>query len=370
VLDPRLILELALIGTCTGFLAGLLGIGGGMVMVPFVTIILAPRLPAEYTLKMAVATSLATICFTSSCRCGRTTKRGAVLWPVVKVLAPGILVGSLVGAQVAVALPGKLLGILFAVFVAFSATQIFLDRKPQPGRTLPGPGGTFGVGNGIGLLSSLVGAGGAFVSVPFMLWCNIKIHEAVGTSAALGFPIALAGTAGYIWAGQGLAQMPPGAFGYLYLPGLVVISMFSMLLAPLGARTAHRMDIRPLRKCSRWCCTAWPPISCCAELAAGNALELRHGLLHLLELLDDDPAGVKHLYARWREVNFFAELLKQRKARMVFQFVDLDGHRGLCQVQLLSGPRKTQVAGDGLEHLELPQRRILHNNPLETITPG
>jgi uncharacterized membrane protein YfcA len=104
------------------------------------------------------------------------------------------------------------------------------------------------VGNGIGLLSSLVGAGGAFVSVPFMLWCNIKIHQAVGTSAALGFPIAVAGTLGYIWAGHGLSQGPPGAFGYLYVPGLVVISIFSMLLAPVGARTAHRMDTRPLRK--------------------------------------------------------------------------------------------------------------------------
>jgi uncharacterized membrane protein YfcA len=249
VLDPRLILELALIGTCTGFLAGLLGIGGGMVMVPFVTIILTNRdYPADLTLKMAVATSLATICFTSMMSVRAHHKRGAVLWPVAKVLAPGILVGSLLGARVAAALPGKLLGILFAIFVAFSATQIFLDRKPKPGRTLPGPLATFGVGSGIGLLSSLVGAGGAFVSVPFMLWCNIRIHEAVGTSAALGFPIALAGTLGYIWAGQGLSQGPPGAFGYLYVPGLVVISIFSMLLAPVGARTAHGMDTRPLRK--------------------------------------------------------------------------------------------------------------------------
>jgi uncharacterized protein len=84
--------------------------------------------------------------------------------------------------------------------------------------------------------------------VPFMTWCNVKIHDAVGTSAAIGFPVALAGTAGYIWAGQGLPQMPPGSVGYLYLPGLVVISAASMTLAPFGARTAHRMDIQPLRK--------------------------------------------------------------------------------------------------------------------------
>jgi uncharacterized membrane protein YfcA len=247
--DPQLIAELLLIGTITGFVAGLLGLGGGMIMVPFVTMILSARgFPPEYTVKMAVATSLATICFTSLSSVRAHHARGAVLWPVVRLLAPGILVGSLAGAQLAVALPGRMLGILFGIFVAFSATQMFLDRKPAPGRTLPGPAATLSVGAGIGLLSALVGAGGAFVSVPFMTWCNIRIHDAVGTSSALGFPIAIAGTAGYIWAGQGLPQMPPGAVGYLYLPGLVCIAAASMVLAPVGARTAHRMDIRPLKK--------------------------------------------------------------------------------------------------------------------------
>ena len=248
-IEPRLILELLLLGACTGFLAGLLGIGGGMLMVPFVTFILTAKgFPPEYTVKMAVATSLATICFTSLSSVRAHHRRGAVLWPVVAVLAPGIVLGSLLGAQVAVALPGKVLSVLFAAFVAFSATQMFLDRKPKPSRTLPGRLGTFGMGGVIGLLSALVGAGGAFVSVPFMTWCNIKIHDAVGTSSALGFPIALAGTLGYVWAGQGMPQMPPGSFGYLYLPGLLVISLASMCTAPLGARLAHSMDIRPLKK--------------------------------------------------------------------------------------------------------------------------
>jgi len=249
LLQPQLILELLVLGTATGFLAGLLGIGGGMLMVPFMTFILASKgYPPEYTVKMAVATSLATICFTSLSSVRAHNKRGAVLWPIVRLLAPGILLGSLLGAQLAVALPGKVLSALFAIFVAFSATQMFLNRKPEPSRTLPGRLGTFGMGGAIGLLSSLVGAGGAFVSVPFMTWCNVKIHDAVGTSAALGFPIALAGTAGYIWAGRGLPQMPPGSIGYLYLPGLIVISLASMTMAPLGARTAHRMDIQPLKK--------------------------------------------------------------------------------------------------------------------------
>ena len=248
-LEPLLIFELALLGIATGFLAGLLGIGGGMLMVPFITIILTAKgFPSEYTVKMAVATSLATICFTSLSSVRAHHRRGAVLWPIVWLLAPGILLGALVGAQLAVALPGKVLSVLFAVFVAFSATQMFLNRRPKPTRTLPGRLGTFSMGGLIGLLSSLVGAGGAFISVPFMTWCNVKIHDAVGTSAALGFPIAFAGTLGYIWAGQGLPQMPPGSVGYLYLPGLVVVSLASMTMAPVGARTAHRMDIQPLRK--------------------------------------------------------------------------------------------------------------------------
>ncbi len=248
-LPLTLILELALLGLCTGFLAGLLGLGGGMLMVPFLTIILAARgFPEAHVVKVAVATSLATICFTSLSSVRAHHRRGAVLWPVARALAPGILVGSFLGSQVAAALPSKLQGLLFAVFVAFSATQMFLNRKPKPSRTLPPPAGLFGVGGGIGALSALVGAGGAFVSVPFMSWCNIPIHNAVATSSALGFPIALAGTIGYLVAGWNLPQMPPGAVGYLYWPALLVLSIASISTAPLGARVAHSMDIAPLKR--------------------------------------------------------------------------------------------------------------------------
>lgn len=248
-IEPLLIVELLVLGTVTGFLAGLLGIGGGMIMVPFITFILnAKGFPAEHTVKMAIATSLATICFTSLSSVRAHHQRGAVLWPVARSLAPGIVAGGLIGAQVAVAMPGKVLSVLFALFIGFSATQMLLDRKPKPTRTLPAPAGLFGVGGLIGFLSSLVGAGGAFVSVPFMTWCNVKIHNAVGTSAALGFPIALAGTLGYIWAGIGLPQMPWGSVGYLYLPALIIISAASVTLAPIGARTAHRMDVKPLKR--------------------------------------------------------------------------------------------------------------------------
>jgi uncharacterized protein len=258
LLDPTLVVELLILGLCTGFLAGLLGIGGGMLMVPFVTFILTSKgFPTEHIVKMAVATSLAAICFTSLSSVWAHHKRGAVLWPVALTLAPGILVGSALGAQLAVALPGKVLSVLFAVFVAFSATQMFLNRKPKPSRVLPGKFGMFSMGGLIGVLASIVGAGGAFISVPFMTWSNVKIHNAVATSAALGFPIAFAGTLGYIWAGWNLPPMQStfsgsvaltGNLGYLYLPGLIIISIASMCTAPLGAKTAHKIDIAPLKK--------------------------------------------------------------------------------------------------------------------------
>jgi uncharacterized protein len=247
-LEPQLIVEFGLLGLVMGFLAGLLGLGGGMVMVPFITFILTRKgFPPEITVKMAVATSLATICFTSITSVWAHHKRGAVLWPVVFRLAPGILVGSALGAQIAVAVSGKVLSIVFALFVAFSATQILLDRKPKPTRTLPGTPGMLAAGGAVGIVSALVGAGGAFISVPFMQWCNVKIHNAVATSAALGFPVALAGTVSYALAGRDLPHLP-GSLGYLYLPGLLVIALCSMSTAPLGARTAHRMDIKPLKR--------------------------------------------------------------------------------------------------------------------------
>jgi uncharacterized protein len=248
-LSWQLVLELLLLGSVTGFLAGLLGIGGGMLMVPFLTLLLTHKhFPPDLVIKMAVATSLATICFTSMASVRAHQARGAVRWDVVKLLAPGIIVGGLLGAQLAKALPTHALAVLFAAFIGFSATQMLLNKKPAASRQLPKATGMFGAGGLIGLLSSLVGAGGAFISVPFMAWCNVPMHNAVGTSAALGFPIALAGTVGYVIAGWSLHDLPPGALGFLYLPALLVISVASMGTARWGAAAAHRMDMAQLRR--------------------------------------------------------------------------------------------------------------------------
>ncbi|HSQ10932.1 MAG TPA: sulfite exporter TauE/SafE family protein [Burkholderiaceae bacterium] len=248
-MEVGFIAALVLLGAGTGFAAGLLGIGGGMLMVPFLTLLFTWRgFPLEHIVHMAIATSLATILFTSVSSVRAHHQRGAVLWPVVRLLAPGILLGSLIGAQIAGRLPTFWLSVVFATFVGFSALQMLLDRKPRPTRELPKGAGMFGVGSGIGFISSLVGAGGGFISVPFMVWSNVKIHNAVATSAALGFPIAAAGTLGYILAGHGEASLPPGTAGFVYLPALLAIAAASVLTAPLGARVAHSLDTKPLKR--------------------------------------------------------------------------------------------------------------------------
>jgi len=245
-----LLIELVLLGIGTGFLAGLLGIGGGMLMVPFLTFFLGKQgVGADLAVKMAIATSMATIMFTSIASVRAHHKRGAVRWDLVKTLAPGIVVGSLIASLgVFALLKGSWLAIFFGLFVSFSATQMFLDKKPKPTRQMPGPAGRLAAGGGIGFLSGLVGAGGGFVSVPFMTWCNIPIHNAVATSAALGFPIAVANVLGYVIAGQSATGLPPASLGYIWLPALGVIAAASVLTAPLGAKAAHTLPVKTLKK--------------------------------------------------------------------------------------------------------------------------
>ena len=249
-MDLLLIAELALLGLGTGFLAGLLGIGGGMVLVPFLTHILGKQGVAPgLAVKMAIATSMATIVFTSLSSVRAHHQRGAVRWDIVQRLAPGIVLGSLAASLgVFALLKGGFLAAFFALFVGFSAWQMLRNKKPAPSRQMPGTAGQLAAGGTIGFLSGMVGAGGGFVSVPFMVWCNVPIHQAVATSAALGFPIALANASGYVLGGMGLAGLPPASLGYVWLPALGVIAACSVLTAPLGARAAHQWPVDRLRR--------------------------------------------------------------------------------------------------------------------------
>jgi len=249
-IPPLLIVELLALGMVAGFLAGLLGIGGGMMMVPAMTWLLAQRgVDSGMAVKMAIATSMATILFTSISSVRAHHRLGAVRWDIARRLSPGIVLGGLASGAGAFALiKGQGLALFFAAFIGYMALNMLRDKKPKPGREMPGALGTTSVGAGIGFLSGLVGAGGAFMSVPFMMWCNVPPRHAVGTSAALGFPIALASTVGYMVAGWQLPPALPGAMGYVYLPALAIVAVASMSLAPVGARMAQTVNVGVLRR--------------------------------------------------------------------------------------------------------------------------
>jgi len=249
-IDATLVLELLALGLVVGFLAGLLGVGGGMMMVPVLAYLLVQRgVEGGMAVKMAIATSMATIIFTALSSVRAHQRLGNVRWPIAKRMVTGILLGGLVsGAGAFALLKGRGLALLFAIFISYMALQMMLDRKPKPGREMPGAMGTTAVGAGIGFISALLGAGGAFLSVPFMTWCNVPPRHAVGTSAALGLPIALASTAGYVISGWQLPQVLPGSVGYLYLPALLIVSLASVSMAPWGARTTQKINTALLKK--------------------------------------------------------------------------------------------------------------------------
>jgi len=250
-LEWQLILELLLLGCFTGFLAGLLGIGGGMLMVPFMTFILSHHgVDSSLAVKMAIATSMATIMFTSLSSIRAHHSHGAIRWDLVRSLAPGITVMALItGAFIYPMVKGAALALIFALFVGFSATQMLRSKKTHASRQMPGTAGRLAAGGVIGTVSGLVGAGGGFISVPFMTtWCNVAMHNAVATSAALGFPIAVASTAGNIIGGWSVPNSLPGSVGYLWVPGLLVIASASVLVAPLGAKAAHAMNVAQLKR--------------------------------------------------------------------------------------------------------------------------
>jgi uncharacterized protein len=249
-LSPLLIVELLILGVATGFLAGLLGIGGGMILVPFLTYFMGKQgVSPDLAVKMAIATSMATIIFTSLSSVRAHHKKGAVRWDIVKGLAPGIVLGGLAASLgVFALLKGSYLALFFGLFVGYSATQMFLGKQPAPERQMPGASGQFAAGGVIGFLSGLVGAGGGFVSVPFMTWCNVAMHNAVATSAALGFPIALINAVGYAVSGQTVSGLPLGSLGYIWLPALGLIAVTSVLFAPVGAKAAHALDVKKLKR--------------------------------------------------------------------------------------------------------------------------
>ncbi len=236
-----------LLGLAAGFVAGLLGVGGGLIIVPVLVWLLEAQGLTQNAMHYALGTSLASILFTSVSSLRAHHARGAVEWLTVRRITPGILFGTFVGAALATRLSPVPLKIFFVVFLFYAAAQMWWNFKPGSHRQLPGFAGMFGAGGVIGAVSSWVGIGGGTLSVPFQLWCNVPLHRAIGTSAAIGLPIAAAGAAGYALNGPGEAAVS-GTLGYIHLIALACIASGSVATAPLGARAAHALPVGRLKR--------------------------------------------------------------------------------------------------------------------------
>lgn len=237
------------IGVVSGLLAGLLGVGGGLLIVPILEFTLAQQGLSESTvMHMALGTSMGTIMFTSVSSARAHHQRQSVDWTIVRRIVLGLVLGTLVGAGLASKLSSAVLKLVFVVFLFLVATQMLGGRTPKASRKLPGPWGMMGVGGVVGIVSSLVGIGGGSLSVPFMLWHHVPVRTAIGTSAVLGLPIALGGAIGYVVTGWHAPEVPPWSLGYVYLPALLGIASVSVFVAPWGAKLAHRLPVEHLKK--------------------------------------------------------------------------------------------------------------------------
>ena len=239
-----------LCGATAGFLSGLLGIGGGLVVVPLLNMIfrLQGDIPSELIMHLAVGTSLSSILFTAVSSARSHAKRGGVLWDYVKGLAPAIVLGTLSASWLASRMSTAGLRGFFVIFLVCVATQMLIDFYPHPRKNMPGQGALAAAGFTIGSVSSLVGLGGGSMSVPFLRWCGVEMRKAVGTSAAISWPIAVTGTIGFIIVGWNAPYLPEWSLGYISLPATLGIACSSVFFAPLGVKLSHALPVSTLRR--------------------------------------------------------------------------------------------------------------------------
>ena len=237
------------IGAVVGFFAGLLGIGGGLIIVSSLALSYAAHgFAPQWIMHLAIGTSLAAIIAGSWASFRTHHRHGAVDWVVVRTMTPGLLFGILLGVILARLVPGAFLKYFFLGFMVFMTAQMLFNLRPPASRELPGRTGLVAMGTVIGTMSSILGGGAAAVGVPFLTWCNVNTHRAIGTCAAMGFPLAIAGTVGYAISGWNVPGLPPWSLGFVYVPAFVGISATSLLVAPYGARLAHKLSGKTLRR--------------------------------------------------------------------------------------------------------------------------
>ncbi len=247
--DPIILILYLLTGIIGGLLAGLLGVGGGIVIVPALYYLFSWQgFSNSHVMQLAVATSLATIVFTSVASIRAHHLRGAVHWPTLRALLPGVIAGAVLGGLLARWIASDWLRMLFGLFEIAVALQIGFGAKPAAHRSLPATAGVSAAGGVIGGLSALLGIGGGTLVVPFLLWCNVTMHKAVATAAACGLPIAIAGTLTFILSGWTVPDLPEHSLGYVYWPAALAIVSTSFVTAPLGAQLAHALPVMTLKR--------------------------------------------------------------------------------------------------------------------------
>ncbi|MBC2593445.1 sulfite exporter TauE/SafE family protein [Ruficoccus amylovorans] len=241
-MSPEWIIAYLALGAVVGVMAGMLGIGGGGIIVPILTTIFAAQgIPDEQIVHLSLGTAMATIVITATSSIRAHHRHGAVLWPVVWKMAPGVLVGTFCATYLASHLSSRALGIFFACFMGYVALGMFRNLKPKPQRQLPAPPVCALVGAVIGGISALAAIGGGALTTTFLMWCNTHVRQAIATSAAVGLPIAVAGTLGYIVNGLGTEGLPIHSAGFVYLPAVVLIATTSFFTAPIGAKLTHTL---------------------------------------------------------------------------------------------------------------------------------
>ncbi len=238
-----------LFGAFAGILAGLLGIGGGLIIVPILTFMFnLQNFPQEHIMHLALGTSLASIIFTSCSSAYSHHKHGAVNWDIVKKISLGIIIGTYCGSYLASKIPAHVLQIIFSCFIFYVSSQMFFGKKNLGTKEMPKTFGLSITGLIIGSISSLVGIGGGTLSVPFMLWHSVEMRKAIATSAAIGIPIAVSGCIGYLINGFSATNLPQYAYGYIYVPALIGLVLCSMLTAPIGAHFTHTLPVAKIKK--------------------------------------------------------------------------------------------------------------------------
>ncbi len=235
-------------GAVVGVAAGLLGIGGGLLIVPVLSTVFLIFLDVTEVVHLAIGTSLATILVTSFSSVRAHHKLGAVRWDIVKLLTGGVFIGAFIGGWSSQFIASEWLAKLFGILELLIAINLLLALKPNPHRQLPGLAGNTGAGGIIGWFSSLVGIGGGTLTTPYLQWNNINMHQAIATSAAVSLPVALAGSIGYLIAGLDASNLPNYATGYIYWPAFFGIVLASYFTAPIGARWAHQLPVKTLKR--------------------------------------------------------------------------------------------------------------------------